>query len=184
MAQRNQCTRLALYGHRPLGDMPSAFLLVSKCYWFHLPIILSLACMSRTCHELVILSSMPRLVSIPGGLFFAKVMRDNGYVTMLDPLQDKYSKWMGGLLYIPAFLGETMWTAAILGALGATLSVILQLDIDIAVIISALIAVSYTFFGGLYSVAYTDVVQLFCIFIGLVSVCDFFIQRYLYSKSG
>ena len=45
-------------------------------------------------------------------------MREKGYVTMLDPLQEKYSNWMGGLLYIPAFLGETMWTAAILGALG------------------------------------------------------------------
>lgn len=89
---------------------------------------------------------------------------------MLDPLQEKYSTWMGGLLYIPAFLGETMWTAAILGALGATLSVILDMNIDTAVIISALIAVGYTFFGGLYSVAYTDVVQLICIFVGLVRI--------------
>lgn len=32
---------------------------------------------------------------------------------------------------------------------------------------SACIAVFYTLFGGLYSVAYTDVIQLFCIFIGL-----------------
>lgn len=39
----------------------------------------------------------------------------------------------------------------------------------LSVIISALIAVFYTFSGGLYAVAYTDVVQLFCIFIGLVS---------------
>ncbi|KAI4805119.1 hypothetical protein KUCAC02_009749 [Chaenocephalus aceratus] len=36
-----------------------------------------------------------------------------------------------------------------------------------AVVISALIAIFYTLVGGLYSVAYTDVVQLFCIFIGL-----------------
>lgn len=38
-----------------------------------------------------------------------------------------------------------------------------------SVILSACIAVLYTLFGGLYSVAYTDVIQLFCIFIGLVS---------------
>jgi len=38
----------------------------------------------------------------------------------------------------------------------------------LSVVISALIAVFYTFTGGLYAVAYTDVVQLFCIFIGLV----------------
>lgn len=38
-----------------------------------------------------------------------------------------------------------------------------------AIIISAGIALFYTLIGGLYSVAYTDVVQLFCIFFGLVS---------------
>ena len=104
-----------------------------------------------------------------GGLFFAKIMRRRNYVTMLDPLQEKYGDWMGGVLYIPAFLGETMWSAAILGALGSTLSIIIDLDIDLSVIISALIAVGYTFFGGLYSVAFTDVIQLICILIGLVS---------------
>ena len=104
-----------------------------------------------------------------GGLFFAKIMRNRNYVTMLDPLQEKYGDWMGGVLYIPAFLGETMWSAAILGALGSTLSIIIDLEIDLAVIISAVIAVGYTFFGGLYSVAFTDVIQLICIFIGLVS---------------
>jgi Na+/proline symporter len=31
-----------------------------------------------------------------------------------------------------------------------------------------MIAVGYTYHGGLYAVAYTDVIQLFCIFVGLV----------------
>lgn len=102
-----------------------------------------------------------------GGLFFAKKMREANYITMLDPLQDKYGRVMGAFLYIPAFLGETFWSASILAALGATLTVILGLDMNVSVIVSACIAVGYTFFGGLYSVAYTDVVQLICIFIGL-----------------
>ena len=46
---------------------------------------------------------------------------------------------------------------------------ILDIEVNISVIISACIAIFYTFFGGLYSVAYTDVIQLLCIFIGLVS---------------
>ena len=53
---------------------------------------------------------------------------------------------------------------------GATLAVIINMQIDAAVILSALIAVMYTWIGGLYSVAYTDVVQLACILIGLVSI--------------
>ena len=52
---------------------------------------------------------------------------------------------------------------------GATLAIIIQLSLDTAVIASALIAIFYTWVGGLYSVAYTDVVQLGCIFVGLVS---------------
>lgn len=98
---------------------------------------------------------------------FARKMREAEYVTMLDPLQDKYGKIMGAFLYIPAFLGESFWSASILSALGATLSVIMDLEMNTSVIVSACIAVGYTFFGGLYSVAYTDVVQLICIGIGL-----------------
>ena len=53
-----------------------------------------------------------------GGIFFANKMRSEGYVTMLDPFQRKYGERMGGLLYIPALLGEVFWSAAILAALG------------------------------------------------------------------
>ncbi|XP_028835967.1 high-affinity choline transporter 1 [Denticeps clupeoides] len=104
---------------------------------------------------------------IVGGLFFAKPMRSRGYVTMLDPFQQLYGKRMGGLLFIPALMGEIFWSAAILSALGATLSVIVDINMNMSVVISALIAIFYTLVGGLYSVAYTDVVQLFCIFVGL-----------------
>uniref|UniRef100_UPI0037E8526A high-affinity choline transporter 1-like n=1 Tax=Semicossyphus pulcher TaxID=241346 RepID=UPI0037E8526A len=104
---------------------------------------------------------------VVGGLFFAKPMRSRGYVTMLDPFQQLYGKRMGGLLFIPALMGEIFWSAAILSALGATLSVIVDININMSVVISALIAIFYTLVGGLYSVAYTDVVQLFCIFLGL-----------------
>ncbi|XP_066478292.1 high affinity choline transporter 1 [Tiliqua scincoides] len=104
---------------------------------------------------------------VVGGLFFAKPMRSKGYVTMLDPFQQIYGKRMGGLIFIPAVMGEMFWAAAIFSALGATISVIIDINMNISVIISALIATLYTLVGGLYSVAYTDVVQLFCIFLGL-----------------
>jgi len=108
-----------------------------------------------------------------GGVFFAKKMREEGYTTMLDPLQARLGRVMGGLLFLPALMGELFWSAAILGALGTTINVILQLDElvsygdNLSIILSAAIAVFYTLFGGLLSVAYTDVIQLICIFIGL-----------------
>ncbi|CAG9766806.1 unnamed protein product [Ceutorhynchus assimilis] len=102
-----------------------------------------------------------------GGIFFANKMRQQGYITMLDPLQDTFGERMGGLLFLPALCGEVFWAAGILAALGATLAVIIDMDNRTSVIFSAVIAVLYTLFGGLYAVAYTDVIQLFCIFIGL-----------------
>ena len=51
---------------------------------------------------------------------------------------------------------------------GATVHIILDLDRTMSIVISAIIAVFYTLLGGLWSVAYTDVVQLICMAIGLV----------------
>ena len=63
--------------------------------------------------------------------------------------------------------------------LGATLAIIIDMNLNYAVIMSALIAVMYTWIGGLYSVAYTDVVQLGCIAIGLVRInCFLFHGKY------
>ncbi|CAF1364275.1 unnamed protein product [Adineta ricciae] len=105
---------------------------------------------------------------VVGGLLFAQPMRNAGYVTMLDPFQRKYGQRMGGLLFIPALLGEVFWSAAILSALGATISVIFtDVSMTTSIVISAAVVIFYTLFGGLYSVAYTDVVQLGFIFIGL-----------------
>lgn len=97
-------------------------------------------------------------------------MREREYVTMIDPFQEKYGPRMGGLLYIPALMGEIFWSGAILSALGATVSVVIGLDRSTSVIVSAGIAIFYTLLGGLYSVVYTDVIQLVCIFVGLVSM--------------
>ena len=104
---------------------------------------------------------------IVGGLFFAKVMRENEYTTLLDPFQQKYGNKVGSLLFIPALIGEIFWSAAILTALGYTFSILLELNFETAIIVSASTAIAYTFMGGLWSVAYTDVIQLIFIFVGL-----------------
>jgi len=106
------------------------------------------------------------------GTFFAKKMRDSAYVTMVDPFTQKYGKW-GALQALPAAVSEVFWSASILGALGSTLQVILNLDINVSIIVSAAIAVLYTLLGGLISVAYTDVFQLFFIAFGLFLALPF-----------
>ncbi|XP_005091010.1 high-affinity choline transporter 1 [Aplysia californica] len=101
------------------------------------------------------------------GYFFAEKMRTSGFTTMLDPFQWKYGDIMSCLLYLPALSGDVFYSASILAALGATLKVILDINLETAIIVSAAISLAYTLVGGLYSVAYTDVVQLMCMFFGL-----------------
>ncbi|XP_070392008.1 high-affinity choline transporter 1-like isoform X2 [Dermacentor albipictus] len=102
-----------------------------------------------------------------GGYLFAVKMRKAGYKTMLDPFQQHFGARMGCLLFLPALCGEVFWSAAILAALGATVEVIMDFERTESVVASACIALFYTFTGGLYSVAYTDVIQLMAIFFGL-----------------
>lgn len=110
---------------------------------------------------------------IIGGLFYASKMRRYEFQTMLDPLQIRYGRNMGALLYLPALMGEIFWTAAILTALGTTFGTVLGLDFTYAIILSAFVAIAYTALGGLWAVAFTDVLQLILLFIGLFLIVPF-----------
>jgi high affinity choline transporter 7 len=80
-------------------------------------------------------------------------------------------------LFLPALLGEVFWSAAILVALGTTFGTILNLSFSTSILISAAVAIGYTAVGGLRSVAYTDVLQLLCILIGLGIAIPFALDR-------
>ncbi|KAM3606573.1 uncharacterized protein V6R79_019014 [Siganus canaliculatus] len=100
-----------------------------------------------------------------GGLFFAEPMRDRKYVTMMDPFHVKYGDRLSGLLSVAPLLSEIIWVTSTLISLGVTMSVILDLSYAVCIWISAAVAITYTLLGGLYSVAYTDIIQLSLIFI-------------------
>ncbi|KAM6941041.1 high affinity choline transporter 1-like isoform 1-T3 [Lycodopsis pacificus] len=102
-----------------------------------------------------------------GGFFFAKPMRENKYVTMMDPFQQKYGNVLSTALIFPALVADVLWVARTLVSLGGTMSVILDLPYIYSIIISSVVAIIYTLLGGLYSVAYTDVIQLILIFVSL-----------------
>ncbi|XP_030251552.1 high-affinity choline transporter 1-like [Sparus aurata] len=117
---------------------------------------------------------------VAGGLFFAKRMRDRKYVTMMDPFQIKYGNLISGVLSVALLIADILWVTGTLIGLGATMSVILDLPYTICIWISAAVAIVYTLMGGLYSVAYTDVIQLTLIFISLW-LCVPFILTYQHS---
>jgi high affinity choline transporter 7 len=114
---------------------------------------------------------------ILGGLFFAKKIRSFGFTTFIDVFENKYGKKTAALLFVPALIGEIFWSAAILAALGITFATIFELDLETSILVSASIAVGYTMMGGLWSVAYTDVVQLAFIILGLGISIPFALEK-------
>lgn len=110
---------------------------------------------------------------IIGGIFFARKMRRYEFTTLIDPLRQRFGRKMGAVLSLPAVTAEIFWTAAILTALGTTFGVVLGLDFRTSIILSALIAITYTAIGGLWSVAITDIIQLLLLIGGLVLVIPF-----------
>ncbi|XP_053189541.1 high-affinity choline transporter 1-like [Scomber japonicus] len=101
------------------------------------------------------------------GFVFAKPMRERNCVTMLDPFHMKYGKVLAVGLCLFALITDLVWIPTILIGLGATMSVILDMPYTACVWISAAVVIIYTLLGGLYSVAYTDIIQLLLIFISL-----------------
>lgn len=62
---------------------------------------------------------------------------------------------------------------------GATMRVILDIGGSLAILVSACTVILYTLLGGLYSVAYTDVIQLVFITLSLASPVHFFVTGFL-----
>ncbi|XP_055493272.1 high affinity choline transporter 1-like isoform X1 [Leucoraja erinacea] len=161
-------SEVAMIGGRNIGTLVGIFTMTAT--WVGGGFINGIAEITYQPHRGVSWAHAPLAYSfslILGGLFFAEPMRSKQYVTMMDPFQIKFGKVMGGLLFIPAVLGDIFWSAAILAALGATMTVILNIETYLSIILSACVVIIYTQLGGLYSVAYTDVMQMVFIIISL-----------------
>lgn len=108
-----------------------------------------------------------------GAILFAKKMREKEYITMFDPFSEKFKSWMVALLYLPACLGDVFWIGMALATLGACISVLLGVNTTVAILLSAVCSCFLAFIGGMYSVAYTDVVQLVMMFVCLIICIPF-----------
>ncbi|XP_068184073.1 high-affinity choline transporter 1-like [Antennarius striatus] len=114
---------------------------------------------------------------IIGGLVVAKAMRERNCVTMLDPFQIKYGKVITAGLSLVSLLLDLLWLPSTLIGLGGIMSVVLDLSFAVCVWISAAVVIIYTLMGGLYSVAYTDIIQLVLIFSSLCICVPFVLMN-------
>jgi solute carrier family 5 (high affinity choline transporter), member 7 len=105
---------------------------------------------------------------IVGGLFFARTMRRYEFTTLIDPFEARFGKQWAAVLFLPAMMGEVFWSAELLVAIGSSFGVILGMKLSTAIVLSAAVVTAYTMLGGMWSVAYTDVFQLFLVALGLL----------------
>nr|XP_046194774.1 high-affinity choline transporter 1-like [Oncorhynchus gorbuscha] len=161
-------TEITLLGDRNIGLLVGIFTMTAT--WVGGGFIVGIAEVVYNPNLGLVWAFMPLQTSVSfiiGGIFFAKPMREKKYVTMMDPFQVKYGRVVSGALVFPALVMDALWVACTLVGLGGTMSVILDLPYSYSVGISAVVAIVYTLLGGLYSVAYTDVIQLILIFFSL-----------------
>lgn len=79
-------------------------------------------------------------------------------------------------------LSKNAWLLSL--SAGATMRVILDIGGSLAITVSACTVILYTLLGGLYSVAYTDVIQMVFITLSLVSPVHFFGTSFLTKGKG
>ncbi|MBU9888462.1 MAG: sodium:solute symporter family protein [Candidatus Omnitrophica bacterium] len=108
------------------------------------------------------------LCLILGGLFFAKFFHNIKAQTIVDFFERRYGKKVAailGLLYLPVYLG---WVGGQLLAFGTILHALTGLPVVFAVLISTLVVVLYTYWGGMWADAVTDLYQMIFILVGLL----------------
>lgn len=103
--------------------------------------------------------------------FFARTFYRMELLTIGDYYHQRYGKFVEVITSLGIASSYLGWTSAQLSALGLVINVLFpQISLNESILIGAIIVTVYTLFGGMWSVALTDVVQTAAIVIGLLIV--------------
>ena len=100
------------------------------------------------------------------GAFFGKIFNRMNMITLADFYFRRYgnvAEIMSGTLMAISFI---VLVAGNLGASGYILSVVLGIPLIYAMLISTAVVLLYTYFGGLFSCAYTDIFHIYLAVVG------------------
>jgi len=104
-------------------------------------------------------------------IFFARTFYRLELLTIADYYHVRYGKFVEVVAALAIAASYFGWTSAQLSALGLVANVMFpDLTLEQCILIGAVIVTIYTLFGGMWSVALTDVVQTAVIVIGLIIV--------------
>lgn len=109
------------------------------------------------------------------GLFFAYKLYQKNLITLGDYYRQRYGRAIEvtcSSIIIMSYLG---WVAAQITALGLVFNLLTQgsLSVTAGMIIGTTVVLVYTLYGGMWSVALTDFVQMIVIAIGLIAIAWF-----------
>lgn len=105
-------------------------------------------------------------------IFFARVFYRMNLMTIGDFYKKRYGKKVEVLTSLAIAASYLGWTSAQMTALGLVIHVLSGgwLDLNTAIVVGAVVVLVYTIFGGMWSVAFTDLFQTIVILIGLTLV--------------
>jgi solute:Na+ symporter, SSS family len=105
-------------------------------------------------------------------LLFAKLFYRMNLLTIGDFYKQRYGKAVEVLTSVAIVLSYLGWTSAQMTALGLVIATLSggAVELNTAIMIGAGVVVIYTIFGGMWSVAFTDLFQTVVILIGLTLV--------------
>jgi Na+/proline symporter len=106
------------------------------------------------------------------GLFFAKHLYNRRMLTIGDFFREKYGRTVEVLVTLCIVVSYLGWVAAQIKALGLVFHVVSDgaISEDLGMIIGASSVLVYTLFGGMWSVAITDFIQMIVIVIGMLYI--------------
>ncbi len=114
------------------------------------------------------------LCLIIAGIFFNRKLYRLNFLTIGDYFKHRYNVLISTFLSIVIVISYFGWVAAQLLAMGLVLSIVVpSLGLTWAILLAAGIVVSYTFFGGMYSIAWLDTIESAVIIVGLFVVLGF-----------
>ncbi|WP_221394565.1 sodium:solute symporter family protein [Dyadobacter sp. NIV53] len=104
------------------------------------------------------------------GVFFARRFYKMNIITFCDFFRIRYgrtSELLSASLLIPSYFS---WIAAQLLAMGIVLKVVLGWELTECILLSSVVVVFYTIWGGMWSISITDFLQTIMIILGLLIV--------------
>ncbi len=104
------------------------------------------------------------------GVFLAARLWRGGFMTLGDLYRQRFGVGVERLAVLVLVPSSLIWAAAQIRAFGQVVSATMSIDVTLAIYLSAVFVVAYTFFGGLLGDVFTDLVQGLILSVSLIVI--------------